>query len=541
MTFYELLVYLAENEHLPVVMKDLGTALITIFIGVLIFIIPPSEKNIQDNVDVALKKYLISKEFINAKLLLSGVLLIYLPFLLTDLWNNKHSWAKLLDVNPSRKIEVEIFALFLSILGICIILYILYNCYKWIISDIQELAGNNNNYYNKLEKKYLTIDSEPSATHNLFYLIWKRKYEHEDVRKENKYFDYFITWLNKLYENREYEYFQNGLAVFSQQIQNRNLNHPYLFSKSFSSWLKLFFKTLDKKNTENASYTGEGLTIFSFMNILQHYIKFSLQDNSFILITGSLFSTIKAQSKDKPKSAIEKFFNVSNLAKILFEKISMWQGRHFPDEWKFHLDNKKDNIFGTIFLNKFFESATRFGNIDDRQRDEMVRRAYDKQIILENLFFDKIDTQVFSYFFRMIDMPMEPRIDAIKWLIEEYVYDFFYGGVGYTQYTTTIPLDKILHSLEERERQMREDEEKMEQNTFKFFWLWFRNHKVLQPESIKKNIGELRQIFYNKQTQAREFYRREYLIRIFEQWLAYYKKQSDNQTTTTPTTSIPEA
>ncbi len=142
MTFYDLLVYLAENEHLPAVIKDLGIALITIFIGVLIFIIPPSEKNIKDDIDVALKKYLISKEVINAKLLLSGVLLIYLPFLLTDLWEENHS----------REIEVEIFALFLSILGICIILYILYNCYKWIISDVEELAGNNNNYYNKLEK-----------------------------------------------------------------------------------------------------------------------------------------------------------------------------------------------------------------------------------------------------------------------------------------------------------------------------------------------------------------------------------------------------
>ncbi len=541
MTFYELLVYLAENEHLPVVMKDLGIALITIFIGVLIFIIPPSEKNIQDNVDAALKKYLISKEVINAKLLLSGVLLIYLPFLLTDLWNNKHSWAKLLDANPSRKIEVEIFALFLSILGICIILYILYNCYKWIISDIEELAGNNNNYYNKLEKKYLTIDSEPSATLKLFYLIWKRKYEDEDARKEKEYFDYFITWLNKLCENKEYQYSQNGLAVFSYQIQNRNLNNSYLFSESFSAWLKLFFKTLDKNNnTKNLSSVDEGLAMLSLGNILSHYIKFSLQDNSFILTTVSLFSTIEKQATDKPEWAVKEFFNLSAFTDILFENKSIWKGNQFPQKWKFHLDNNKDNIFGTIFLDKFLDNHINipFYPLDDNTKKEIAARANHNGYILENLFFDKIDPEVFSYFFKMIYMPIELLPNPMQWLAEEYVHNFYGGGKTYPirgWSGATVP------SQEERERQRREDAKKMEKNTFKFFWLDYRDYKVLQPESIKKNIGELRQIIYSKETQAREFYRREYLIRIFKKWLLYYKKQSDNQPTTTPTTSIPEA
>ncbi len=232
----------------------------------------------------------------------------------------------------------------------------------------------------------------------------------------------------------------------------------------------------------------------------------------------------------------------------------MWEGRHFPNEWKIHLDNNKDNIFGTIFLNNFLESSIniRFGNIDDTQRNEMMMRASDKQIILENLFFDKIDPQVFSYFFRMIYMPiefrpntmkwfiMEFRPNAMKWLIEEYVYDF-YNGYSYILYPTTITLDEIPPSLEESEQQKRKDKNNREQNTFKFFWLYFRNYDVLQPQNVKKYISALRETSYNKENQKREFYRREYLITIFEQWLVYYRKQSDNQPTTTPTTSIPEA
>lgn len=509
MTFYELLVYLAENEHLPAVIKDLGIALITIFIGVLIFIIPPSEKNIKDDVDVALKKYLISKEVINAKLLVSGVLLIYLPFLLTDLW----------DTNPSRKIEVEIFAFFLSIIGIFIILFILYKCYRWIISDVHELTGNNDNYYNQLEKKYLTKRINTNATFVFFILIWKRKYDDNDSIKEKKYFDYFLIYLKNIKKRQEQEpvttagdddFFYWSLSRYNELVSNRNLKIPYLLNYFTEKWIKLFFENY----SEPFGHSDKAI-----LDIIAKHINAFFERGQLYV----LFSVMTKTTEGKPKQAIWYLFSsFTNFFKLAFNQEVIWQSNSdvFPKEWKLDitkepLGNPYNELWVVAFLNlassRYVTASTKDTFLKNQ---EFIKH---NQNIIETLL-PGIDAKIFDYFLALRYAGYYTTDGKIKSIIGQYP-QFFESMV----HITWGPLP----SPEESRAQFKSYLRNTMQTTFKIVLILFPAHAITSVKEIDKYIADLAELKSAYEKNTREFYRRLDLLRTLK-WFRYYLKNKDD-------------
>ncbi|MEW6408367.1 MAG: hypothetical protein AB1465_06810 [Patescibacteria group bacterium] len=471
-----------DSEILPTLMQNVGLALLTILIPLVLFIFSLEKEALFE-----WDKIVILDKVIEAKNLFASIVLIFSPLFF---WNYNSSFLKFI-----------LFLIFLG--GVIYLIKILFNSYRWIKTVEIQGAHDPSNFRDSLRNKYLEeIDNLPEKE-KIWILTWRKDisntiYERSLIKK-------FTANIDALIRNKNFELLQRYLQNFFAFIDKRALYDWVIFGDFFRKILEWYFAICIEREAQKDEDTPKVIAFFETESILSRLIeKFvlsALQKGTAYL----LFEELKKNIKDKNTKCIEQLF-ARSVCRVLFDNIADSQERYdiwehyFPNEWKITKETLEDksNTISKIWLNQFFHWAQ--GRIWEAKKD------FDKN--LDNVASELFPSVEPILWAKILTLLMRPWTDnnRMKSLVER--------GTNFG-FASRIMLGDF-ESAEQSSEQLHKYMKSQEEATLQLALLLFKHE--FTKEKLQGYIDNLKELKYNEGT--REEARRNDFIAIFEKMIS---------------------
>lgn len=315
------LIDILEQNTLITTIQNVAIVLVTIFIAIAIFLMDKDTSNFE------LDRKVLMNKVINAKSFMFYLMSIFAPFLL---------W----DVYPplSKFLGVIIF-----VIGIVKLLKFLHGTYRWI--DVFEPSDGHtsSNYRMKLRLSYLDDVTNPEERGYEWDYIWD-KAKRASITENRAYIERFLSNNKLLIESEDYSHFGQYTSSLSNKIGNLPLYDWVIYEKVLKETLVWDKEIFDKETTDTfegemalhdllvelVNNIGKNRTPFMFFETLEKHLNIHI---------------------DSPKY-IEELLEI--VAKPLFElkegDLLSILDDYFPEQWKFTIDNLKNNVITRIWF-----------------------------------------------------------------------------------------------------------------------------------------------------------------------------------------------
>lgn len=433
------------NHEIPTLMLNIGLALITILIPVVLFIF-----SIEKDSLFAWDKIVILDKVINAKGTLIAIGFIFVPLFF---WSENGSiYTKIL--------------IFLSFLGGCIfIINVLIESYKWI--KTLEKDEFEFNFRTKLRNEYLEETTNPLEKEKVWSLTWNIAIP--NILFERNLIQKFISSLDNLFEEKQIEILTRNLHKFHKHIELRNLNDWVIYSDLYSKLLEWHYKIYQISEDSADWHLMEAKT--TIHRLIESLISSGLQKGTAYLLFNKLDNHL--QNKNEPYT---KHLLQSSVCKKIFEEINksnqdfeIWD-HYFPENWKIKEDIEKNEI-SKVWFEEFMKWAYPRIATPEKEFDEALH-----QVITE--LFPNTDPIIWS---KILSLAIFISMDKDAKSIVEHEQNFgLFGRV------------KIIPSTNDQDAALDEMTSEEEKNTYKLAKLLFK--KRLTKEVTTKLVNDFSEL-----------------------------------------------
>lgn len=486
---YYLVINFPNSDLLPTVMQNIGLALLTILIPLVLFIFSMQEESLFE-----WDKIVILDKVVEAKKLLTSVALIFLPLLF---WNT-----------GGQPGNVLLFLLFIG--GVSFLVKILINAYRWIKTVEIKGEHDSSSFRNALRNKYLAEVTNLVEKGKVWSLTWRK--EISNNFDERNLVKKFILNIDALISNEEFNILSVYLRTFNEFINKRSLYDWIIFGDLFKKLLEWHFTLYQKDQEQRTEETPREIALYESRASLEHLIEAlvlsSLQKGTAYLF----FDELKKHTADKSKEYLDDLF-LRSICSVYFdsigdsdEKYDIWE-HHFPPEWKVTKETLADpsNHVSKAWLNSFFQWL--------HGRD--FKQDFDKNLdqIASNLF-PTTEPTLWAKILTLVSKPWVNN-DRMKSLVEQWLNFGFMGRMMISDFV----------SPEQSDKEHRDQLKAQEEATVELALLLFKNH--LSIPSVKGFITDLEKLEYEdgKVEEAR----RKDLINTFNQILVRLEAKSDEK------------
>lgn len=454
-------------EILPTLMQNIGLALLTILIPVTLFIFSLEKYGLFE-----FDKIVILDKVVRAKLLLVSIGMMFLPLFF---------W----EYDFFRSILFLIF-----IVGAVVIIKILFNSYRWIKDVEVKERHDTNSFRNRLRNKYLDEIKADNLLEKekVWLLIWRRK--DINVDEERNFTDKFVSNIDALVVNCNFEMSQRYLQNYYHTIKSRALYDVVIFKNFLAKLLQWYFLVC---NQSEACYeiTFEDIV----QQLISEFVLSALQGrNAFLLFDGLQEGII-----GKDKVYVENLFNRS-VCHYFFDGIAsskddfnIWK-HYFPKEWKVTKETymDKDNVVSKIWFDQFIEWSWEMIAVDEPEK--RFNNNLNKVVIG---LFPSVDVELWSELLTMIARSN----NHMKSLVEQQTNFGWYGR----------PI--VCGWGDGGSREVKYND--MRKETMELALLRFKAH--FNPEKLRQFILDLEALECNKGSLEEK--RREEFIIVFQEML----------------------
>ncbi len=480
--FYLLFCQFLTSDILPVAMQNVGIALLTILIPVVLFIFSLEKEALFE-----WDKIVILDKVIEAKNLLVSIALMFLPLFF---WDYNSLFFK--------------FVLFLIFTGgVVYLIKILFNSYRWIKTVEIKEAHDPTNFRDFLRNKYLEEINNLPEKEKVWILTWRKDisntiYERNLIKK-------FTANIDVLVKNKNYDLLQRYLQNFFAFVDKRALYDWVIYGDFFGKLLEWYFSFCVDKKEQKEKESKNDITYFEaeaiLSRLIEKFVLSALQKGTAYL----LFEELKKKIENKDAKCIEKLF-IRSVCRVLFDNIADSQERYdiwehyFPKEWKTTKETLEDkaNFISKIWLNQFFQWA--------QNRIWESKNEFDKNL-------DEVSSELFPsvepvLWAKILTLLMRPWTDnnRMKSLVEH--------GPNFG-YASRIMVG-FFESEEKSSEQLHERIKSQEDSTFELALTLFK--REFTKEKLQSYIDNLNELKYNEGT--REEARRKNFIAIFEKMIS---------------------
>jgi len=474
-------------ETLPGLMQNVGLALLTIFIPLVIFLL--------EETTFDWDRVVIIDKVIKVKNLFIAICFIFLPLFF---WNFRF---------------VRIFLFLIFVLAVIYIVRILINSYKWLKTLESQNLYDLNNFRNVLRNEYLDSQKDWAEKEKIWAQTWRKQIDSnpEEINLIRK----FISNINYLVENNSFDIVVRYLQTFFESIDKRSLYNGVIFGDFFDKLLDWRFVVYKKDKEQEAKGKDIDMPLFEseaiIVRIIEKFLLSSLQKGTAFLF----FNGLKTHIKDKDNKYVEKLFlqsicvNFFNNIAESGEHYDIWN-HYFPTEWKITKTTFEDkkNVISKIWLNSFFNWAPeRFWRLEEK-------KDFDK--ILDNVaseLFPSVEPHLWAILLTFLMRPWTDN-NRMKSLIEQS------ANFGYTSRIKVYNFQ----SVEESTERLHRDIVAQEDATIELVLILFKND--FTESKLQTYLFELRRLAERYEKESNEEIRRKNLISIFEKMVLSIKSKS---------------
>ena len=479
---YIILWQFINSAILPILMQNVGLALVTILIPLVLFIFSLEKKTLFE-----WDKIVILDQVIEAKNLLASIVLIFLPLFF---WDYNSSFLKFI-----------LFLIFLS--GVFYLIKILFNSYRWIKTVEIQGVHDPSNFRDSLRNKYLEEMDNLPEKEKIWILTWREDisntiYERNLIKK-------FTANIDILIKNKNFNLLQRYLQNFFAFIDKRALYDWVIFGDFFGKLLEWYCVLCIEKKEQKEKDNQNDIAFFEteaiLSRLIERFVLSALQKGTAYL----LFEELEENIKDTDIECIKGLFS-SSICTVFFDNIadsqeqySIWK-HYFPNDWKITKETleNRSNIISKIWLNQFFHWTQnrlwKSKNEFDKNLDEISRELFPS---VEPILWAEILTLL-----------MRPWTDnnRMKSLVENETNFGFAGRIMVDDFESTEQFSEKMH----------EHIKSQEDATLELVLLLFKYE--FTKEKLQGFIDSLKELKYNKET--KEEARRKEFIAIFEKMIS---------------------
>lgn len=468
-----------DSTILPTLMQNIGLALLTILIPLVLFIFSLEKEALFE-----WDKIVILDKVIEAKNLFFSIALIFLPLFFWDY--------------DSPFLKFVLFLIFTG--GIVYLIKILFNSYRWIKTVEIKEAHDPTNFRDFLRNKYLEEINNLPEKEKVWILTWRKDisntiYERNLIKK-------FTANIDVLVKDKNYNLLQRYLQNFFAFIEKRALYDWVIYGDFLGKLLEWYFSfCADKKDEKEKNDIAYFETEAILSRLIEKFVLSALQKGTAYLF----FKELKKKIKDKDARCIEKLF-IRSVCRVLFDNIvdsqeryDIWE-HYFPKEWKITKETLEDksNFISKIWLNQFFQWS--------QSRIWESKNEFDKNL-------DEVSSELFPsvepvLWAKILTLLMRPWTDnnRMKSLVEQGT------NFGYTSRMIV----GFFESEEKSSEQLHEQIKSQEDSTLELALILFK--REFTKEKLQGYIDNLKGLKYNEGT--REEARRKNFIAIFEKMIS---------------------
>ena len=475
-------------ETLPGLMQNIGLALLTIFIPLVIFLLDKKENTFDWD------RVVILDRVIRAKNLFVAVCFIFLPVFF---WNFKF-------------LRILLFIIFVA--AVIYIVRILINSYKWLRTLESQNQYDPKNFRNVLRNEYLDSQKDWSEKEKIWGQTWRKTIDSnlEELNLVRK----FISNINYLIANDSFDVVARYLQTFFEFIDKRSLYNWVIFGDFFNELLNWRFTLYQKNEEQKADGSNRELSLFEseaiIVRLIDRFVQSTLQKGTAYLF----FKGLEAHIKNKDEKYIKMLFSQS-ICRNFFDNVAesgehydIWEN-NFPAEWKITkitLENK-NNVISKIRLENFLQwTLERFRRSEDQ-------KEFDKS--LDNVsseLFPSVEPHLWATILTFLMRPWTDN-NRMKSLVEH--------GTNFG-YVSRMKV-RDFHSVEDSVNQLHKDIAEQEEATIELVLLLFKGDFV--EERLQTFISELQAIEGKYGEKTNEEIRRKNLISIFGRMSSAIKKR----------------
>jgi hypothetical protein len=473
------------SDTLPGAMQNVGLALLTVLIPVVLFIFSLEKEALFE-----WDKIVILDKVIEAKNLLISLALIFLPLFF---WGYNSPLFQL-------------FLFFVFVGGVIYLVKILFNSYRWIKNDIVQRNHNSVNFRDFLRGKYHEEISNltDAERETVWILTWRKEisntvYERSLIKK-------FTENIDILAEEKNYSLLKRYLENFLAHIDKRALYDGIVYENLFGGLIKWYFLLCDsakEQDTKNNSVRFEVEIIVS--TLIEKCVLSALKKRT----SSVLFRKLKKEIEGKDEECVKKLL-ARSICRVFFdniadsqEQLDIW-GHYFPEEWKITKETQgdKENFISKIWLNEFIQWA--------QNRIGKTKNEFDKNLDeVSSKLFPSVEPMLWAKILTLLVRPWSGS-DRMKSLVEQGTNFGYTGRVLVEFFGSTEKSSKRLHGQDKAQ----------EDSTLELALILFGNE--FTKEKLQDYISDLKRLKYAKETQ--EEARQKYLEAIFEKMLTLRSK-----------------
>ena len=332
------------TKELPMVMQNIGLALITIFIPVALFLF---EKNDDNNNFKVLDKAVILDHLVDARNLIWKIALIFVPLLLWDI--------------ESCLIRIIIFILWA--VGVWLVVSTLSKSYNWIRKGKFQYRFN-----------YLKKIKNGSELEDLWRSVWETS--GTNSQNEIEFFKIFSVLVDKLYLDKENIVNLNLVAKLLNDFQIFVKKRSFIFLTAkddvFQKVLEWHFTTWQReyeymiREDKLNEFSGYGNISSILDSIVRSVTERALKDEMAYGFFKLIETHIESHKKDFVINAPHLYSYVESFLAVFYnsffsnienarDRFDIWQ-HYFPKSWLVTKENitDKENAPARVTMNNFF-------------------------------------------------------------------------------------------------------------------------------------------------------------------------------------------
>jgi len=478
--FYKFL----SSELLPTLMQNIGLALVTMLIPLVLFIFSMEKKYLFE-----WDKIVILDKVLKAKKLIISIGFIFFPIFI---------WSY-----DSYLLKFVLFIFFF--IGVVFIIEILFNSYRWIKTIEIEGSHDSNNYRNMLRNKYLEDVSNLSEKEKVWSLTWRE--EIKNTIDEINLIKKFIINIDALFASNSIDFLARFLGTFNAFFEKRALYSAAVFVDLFPKileWHYIFFK---KYNQQKERYEEAFIALFGIESSLTQLVEKCVLSSLGKGTSFLLFKNLKDHSQGKDNDILEELF-ARSVCFPIFNNVASSNGRYdiwnhwFPQEWKLTKETieDKENFISEIWLNEFFRWAQERFWYPDKDKD------FDQNLgEVSRELFPSVEPILWA---KLLTFIMRPWIDddCMKFIVERRP-NFGIGGRIFVSW----------RSDGETQKKYINERDKQHKDTIELSLVLFK--ELFKKEKLQEFIADMEKLKYDKET--REESQRKEFISIFKEMLSF--------------------